>query len=46
MTSSNSRPRYPSHLWTHTGVGQAWIMAGQIAQDLVFWVRVLPFSPG
>lgn len=20
MTSSNSRPRYPSHLWTHTGV--------------------------
>lgn len=29
MTSSNSRPRYPSHLWTHTGVGQAWRRPGE-----------------
>lgn len=24
MTSNNSRPRYPSHLWTHTGLSRAW----------------------
>lgn len=44
ITSSNSRPRYPSHLWTHRrepGVG-----IGKQPGTCVFFGRVLLFSPG
>lgn len=47
MTSSNSRPRYPSHLWMHTGIKADTDKGGVSSPGLVsFFGRVLLFSPG
>lgn len=39
MTSSNSRPRYPSHLWMHTGIKADTDKGGVSSPGLVsfFW---------
>lgn len=43
MTSSNSRPRYPSHLWTHSR--KPGVDTGKEPGTCVFFGRILLFSP-